>query len=333
MKARAMCYRAANWGLMICLGTMSALVDAQEAKKAPNRIKTAYLSAEEAGPDFQIQGEYVGELHETKWGLQVVARGEGKFEAWLLKGGLPGAGWDQKTRRHLQGNTHGDETPLKGEHVSAVVVGDAVRLEVDGVKGVLSKVLRQSPTLGMKPPAGAVVLFDGRHAEHWNPPKLMDDGLLGVGTRTRQSFTNFTLHLEFRTPFMPYATGQARGNSGMYLQDQYEIQILDSFGLEGLDNECGGLYSVSRPAVNMCLPPLTWQTYDVEFTTAKLDEHGKIVEPARATIRHNGVVIHENVGLKITPGGGRNDGKPGPLYLQDHGDPVRFRNIWIVPRD
>jgi len=155
---------------------------------------------------------------------------------------------------------------------------------------------------------------------------------MGVGTRTKDKFDSFTLHLEFRTPFMPYATGQARGNSGMYLQDQYECQILDSFGLEGLDNECGGIYKNARPSVNMCLPPLSWQTYDVEFTGTKFDADGKVVKPGTVTIKHNGVMIHDQLELTPTPGGGQSDRKPGALFLQDHGDPVRFRNIWIVKK-
>ncbi|RLS83788.1 MAG: DUF1080 domain-containing protein, partial [Planctomycetota bacterium] len=157
-------------------------------------------------------------------------------------------------------------------------------------------------------------------------------GLMGVGTRTKKAFENYTLHLVFRSPFMPHATGQGRGNSGMYLGDQYECQILDSFGLEGADNECGGIYQNAKPKVNMCLPPLSWQTYDVDFTCAKFDADGKVTAPARVTIKHNGVLIHDNIELKSTPGGGRSDQKPGALFLQDHGDAVRFKNIWIVEK-
>ncbi|HUG20845.1 MAG TPA: DUF1080 domain-containing protein, partial [Planctomycetaceae bacterium] len=151
--------------------------------------------------------------------------------------------------------------------------------------------------------------------------------------RTKQKFEDFHLHLEFRTPFMPEHTGQSRGNSGMYLLDQYECQVLDSFGLEGLDNECGGIYKASRPAINMCFPPLSWQTYDVDFQAARFDPDGKKVKKAVVTIRHNGITIHEKLELpEATPGGSQNDERPGALFLQNHGDPVRYRNIWIVER-
>jgi hypothetical protein len=292
--------------------------------------KTAFLDAESAGPDFVIQGEYTGAAGSQKYGVQVIAKGDGKFDAVVLPGGLPGDGWDEKTRIKLSGGTENGLTRLTGEDAEAGVVEGRLSFNLKDVKADLKKIERTSPTLGLKPPANATVLFDGSNVDAWTPGKLMNDGLMGVGTRTKDQFDSFTLHLEFRTPFMPYAGGQARGNSGMYLQDQYECQILDSFGLEGLDNECGGIYKNARPKVNMCLPPLSWQTYDVDFTGAKFDADGKVTAPAKCTIKHNGVTIHENLELALTPGGGQANQKPGALYLQDHGDPVRFRNIWIV---
>jgi len=268
----------------------------------------------------------------------VIALGDGKFQGVGYRGGLPGDGWDGSDRiegkgETAQGQAKGEAT-FGGENLS-VITKDGVMTIRDASQNVLAelkKVNRKSPTLGEKPPKDAIVLFDGSNAEAWEPAKLMEEMLMGVGTRTKQSFGNFKLHLEFRTPFMPFAQGQARGNSGMYLHDQYECQILDSFGLAGLDNECGGIYKNAKPKINMCFPPLAWQTYDVEMTAPKLDDAGKVVTPAKATIKHNGVLIHDGLELKLTPGGGRSElpPGPGPLYLQDHGDPVRFRNIWVV---
>jgi hypothetical protein len=151
---------------------------------------------------------------------------------------------------------------------------------------------------------------------------------------SKQKFGNCQVHLEFRTPFQLTASGQGRGNSGCYLQGRYEVQVLDSFGLEGLDNECGGIYSIARPSVNMCYPPLSWQTYDIDFTAATYDDAGAKLKNARMTVRHNGVVIHNDVECDhaTTAAPVAEGAEPGPLYLQDHGNPVRYRNIWIVEK-
>jgi hypothetical protein len=113
----------------------------------------------------------------------------------------------------------------------------------------------------------------------------------------------------------------------------YEVQVLDSFGLDGLNNECAGIYSKIAPKVNMCLPPLVWQTYDAEFTNA-VAEGGKVVKKARLTLKHNGVVVHDDVEIDGKTGGSRNDpeGTPGPLLLQGHGNPLQYRNIWVVEK-
>ena len=117
------------------------------------------------------------------------------------------------------------------------------------------------------------------------------------------------------------------------MQSRYELQVLDSFGLSGEDNECGGIYQIAKPKVNMCYPPLAWQTYDIEFTAAKYDASGEKTANARATIKHNGVVIHDDLELEHgTPGRFREGPQPMPLFLQDHGNPVVFRNIWVVKK-
>jgi len=296
--------------------------------------KRAFLDAKTAGPDFQVQGEYVGTIGKgTKTGAQVVALGDGKFDAVLYAKGLPGAGWDGKVKVTLKGMTKDGKTTFTGKNFKGTIEdGEFTGTADEGVKFSLKKVLRNSPTLGAKPPAGAIVLFDGTGVDQWDGMKLEEGNLLGVGGRTKKKFRDFTLHLEFRTPFMPFARGQGRGNSGMYLADQYECQVLDSFGLSGENNECGGIYQVAKPLVNMCLPPLSWQTYDVEFTAAKFNDKGMKTADAVLTMKHNGVVIHKNLKLKVTPGGRQSDEKPGALFLQNHGDPVRFRNIWILDR-
>ncbi|MBN1126085.1 MAG: DUF1080 domain-containing protein [Sedimentisphaerales bacterium] len=179
----------------------------------------------------------------------------------------------------------------------------------------------------------------------WIPIKLGDDkdqvkwkivdGAMQVGGSsivTKRKFKDFKLHIEFRTPFMPTARGQGRGNSGVYVQGRYEVQVLDSYGLEGADNECGGIYQVGRPAVNMCAPPLQWQTYDMDFKAPQFDKEGRKTSPAVLTVVHNGVTIHYE---RVLPGptGGALDGnvdQSGGIMLQDHGNPVQFRNIWIV---
>ena len=297
----------------------------------------AYIDAEKAGPDFKIQGEYEGKIgNNVKMGAQVIALGDGKFDAVIYGGGLPGGGWDPKQPKvFLKGETNTDLVEFTGlNFAGAIKDGTFAGVAEKDVKFAMRKVDRRSPTMGAKPAKGAIVLFDGSNVDGWEGGKIMEDKLLGIGTRTKQKFSSYTLHFEFRTPFMPKSRGQGRGNSGMYLNDQYECQILDSFGLSGENNECGGFYKIKKPDVNMCLPPLSWQTYDVGFTAAKYDAAGKKTAAAVVTIRHNGVIIHGDFKLPHnTPGGGQSDeAQPGSLFVQDHGNPVRFRNIWIVEK-
>ncbi|HTD65566.1 MAG TPA: DUF1080 domain-containing protein, partial [Candidatus Limnocylindria bacterium] len=198
----------------------------------------------------------------------------------------------------------------------------------------MEKVSRKSPTEGAKPPPGAVVLFDGTSAEAWKNGHMDERKLLQAGTVSKQAFSDFTMHLEFLLPFKPLGRGQDRGNSGVYLLDRYECQVLDSFGLKGENNECGGFYQQARPSENMCYPPLTWQTYDFDLTAAKFDAEGKKISNTIVTVKHNGVVIHDKLEFKKeTPGGGMKEvPADGPIQLQGHGNPVFFRNIWVVPK-
>jgi hypothetical protein len=313
--------------LALAAVTLSLSVRAEDA----TWIDPAKAAAED--PDFSIQGEYGSGKPGADWGLQVVALGDGRFDGYLLEDGLPGLGWERGKRRlKVSGERKGDTTTLKGGEVEVRIKDEVAGFAIDGKAHMMSRIERESPTLGAKPPEGAVVLFDGTSAEAWNNGQMDGDLLVNSDAISKQKFDAYTLHLEFRTPYKPHARGQKRGNSGVYHQGRYETQILDSFGLEGRSNEAGGIYSVADPKLNMCLPPLAWQTYDVDFTGPKW-KNGKKVENARITVRLNGVLIHENQELPKSTAAAKfkESPEPGPIYLQHHGNPIRFRNIWVVP--
>ncbi|MBN2475359.1 MAG: DUF1080 domain-containing protein [Pirellulales bacterium] len=314
-------------GGLACTAASKEIIDPEEAK---------------ADPDFAIQGEYVGELTDAdgqkhKVGCQVIARGGGQFEMLALPGGLPGDGWKRgdKSFRNQGKLENGSMTVTSDEGITynlKFADGTMNVRTADGRMDVtLKRVERKSPTLGAKPPEGALVIFDGKKLDMLEgdvKSHLAKDGLVS-GVTTKALPNDYTLHLEFRLSWMPEARGQGRSNSGVYLYDCYECQVLDSFGLEGYDNECGGFYQVRKPDVNMCLPPLVWQTYDVDFTAPKYED-GKKVANARVTVRHNGVVIHDDIEFKSGTPGRQGEG-PGPrgIHLQGHGNMVLYRNIWV----
>jgi hypothetical protein len=319
--------------------------------------------------DFKFQGEYVSAGKEgEKVGVQVIALDRGAFQAVVYPGGLPGAGWDGKDRSLMDGTLTDDAKvtfkpaargkrryngrkpqefsatvkfpPVGHKDFTGTITDDTLSLTgADGRIIELKKTTRPSPTLGKKPPEGAIVLFDGTDTKEWQggrlDPKTKWLNTEGHDIHTKRKFNDYTVHVEFMTPYRPAARDQERGNSGFYQVDLYEVQILDSFGLEGKSNECGGIYSLLDCKVNMCSPPLTWQTYDVDFTNAVSDpKTGKKVKNPRITVRHNGVVIHDDAEIKAETVGGKADVKspPGALRLQGHGNPLQFRNIWIVEK-
>jgi hypothetical protein len=297
----------------------------------------AITDPEKAGVDFKLQGEYQTEDGaEEKWGAHVIAEGDGKFRVRGYRGGLPGDGWDGEPEEYITGELEGGAVKLPAGEFSIRLTESAMEVFNSGGErvGTLKKIERKSPTLGAKPPEGAIVLFDGKSVDNWENGKLLEEKYLGAtNCSTKETFGDHTLHIEFRTPFMPSARGQGRGNSGVYMQSRYELQVLDSFGLSGENNECGGIYQIAKPKVNMCYPPLAWQTYDIEFTAAQYGTDGKKTKNARATIKHNGVVIHDDLELDHgTPGRFEEGPEPMPLFFQDHGNPVVYRNIWAVKK-
>jgi uncharacterized protein (TIGR03000 family) len=345
-------------------------------KKQETTKKTTEVWTDPADPtlpaDFQIQGEYVGNGKDAKLGCQIIALGGGELQAVVLPGGLPGAGWDGKIKSLMQGHIEGDRatfTPATGnrryiagppsefsatkypppgqKNYTGSADGKTMTINDEGKTIHLTKTVRKSPTLGTKAPAGAVVLFDGTNTAEWEGGRLIYDkrsplkefamlATEGRDVRSKKRFNNYTVHLEFMLPYRPAARGQGRGNSGFYQVMQYEVQILDSFGLDGRKNECGAIYETVAPSVNMCLPALQWQTYDIDFTNAVPDPTNpkKVAQHSRITAKHNGVVILDNFEIPRPTGGawGQPEGTPGPLLLQGHGNPLQFRNIWVAEK-
>ena len=196
---------------------------------------------------------------------------------------------------------------------------------------------------GTEKPANAVALFDGKDTSHWvvagsdKPCNWeVEDGTLvddKNDIQTKDKFKDFQLHLEFNEPKLgPEFKGQDRGNSGVYLQNRYELQVLDSYNNDTYANgACGAIYGIKAPLKNAAKPPGEWQTYDVTFHAAKF-ENGKKTEDAHVTVYWNGELVQDNTDITHSTGGGaKEQDTPGPLKLQWHHHHVRFRNIWLVP--
>jgi len=291
---------------------------------------------------------------------QVIALGKGEYRAnfndefeyewpplFVLEGKLEGS--TLKLNGHAEfGHVIDIESSIKAGKFAGKFKGTSADGESISGTFTMEKTVRLSPTLGKKPPEGAIVLFAGKKkdTDNWQAarrriagfPWLLKDGAMEVKPRaggiiTKQKFGDCKLHIEFRLPFMPDARGQGRGNSGVYLQGRYEVQILDSYGLAGMDNECGGIYRVGRPLVNMCAPPTQWQTYDITFRAPRFDTNGEKTHLATLKVVHNGETIQSGEKKPKGPTTAAPDlteKGPGGLYLQDHGNPVQFRNIWLV---
>lgn len=300
-----------------------------------------------------IQGVWRGEFTSGNWAnttlsAKVIAESEGKYR---IQFSSAASGWRQV---EIWGQSQSNIAVFLGQvnlgralRGNYVVTAKAVNNVMTGVfyqknetraTFKLQRINPKSPTLGMAPPEGAVVLFDGTNLDAFQPrPSHVVNGAMGVASKrdfvSKQQFGSHRLHIEFMPPLMPDHHGQARGNSGVYVQGRYEVQVLDSFGDPVADNHCGGIYSQSTPSTNACFPPGTWQTYDIVFRAPKFDANGKKVKNARITVQQNGVVIHDHVNLTAcTPGGVSGKEAPkGPLFLQNHGDAVKFQNIWILP--
>ena len=290
------------------------------AKPAPTPTWTDAALALKEYPDFKYLGEY------TKGGSAIqVAPAQGRFYVTYYQGGLPGAGWD--------GSAIGREWVERGD----------IEKRLSGYR----RVDRGAVEGSAKPPAGALILFDGSDVSALKNGKIVN-GLLQPGTRTNREFTDFKLHFECLVPFKPELplSHPDRGNSGVFALGVYEIQVADTFGLDPSpeawtdmeqiktpDTWCGSIYGLKTPDVNMCLPPLVWQSFDIEFKAARYEGERK-VSNARITVWQNGVLVHDDVELSRGTGGGpsgpRAEKPSGPIVIQNHHNPTQYRNVWVV---
>lgn len=299
-------------------------------------------------PEKTVQGLYEG-LVENAAGRQaieirLVACGQDTYKAFIRQSLADG----KIAKAELDGKAEKDAVSLSGKAGNVVWTASYADGVLRGTCGQgttfqAKPVLRRPETLGAKPPPGAIVLLDGKNFGELvkkplrdgttQPWKLTNDsGSIEVpnrGMNSKRRFEgSFNLHVEFKVPLVPSARGQSRGNSGVYLPNGDEIQVLDSFGMTTYKGGgCGGLYAYKDPDTFdqfslASLPPLQWQTFDVEYRVEKKD--GKLVGKPRVTVYHNGIKIHDNVGLNLAA-------RVGGFHFQDHGNPVEYRNIWVLP--
>ena len=203
-----------------------------------------------------------------------------------------------------------------------------------------------TPGLGTAPPSDAVVLLDGSGLEEWESTKGgpaewdFSEGVMTVikgkgGIRTKKTFGDIQLHIEWRTPSVIEGKGQGRGNSGIFIQERYEVQVLDSYeNITYPNGQAGSVYKQHIPLVNASRQPGKWQSYDIIFTAPRFREDGSLFTPAKLTVIHNGVLIQNHVTIKGAtvfkglPAYNEHDLKQS-IMLQDHKNPVSYRNIWI----
>ena len=266
----------------------------------------------------------------------------------------------------IKAKPNGDRLDFQQGPWSGTIQGDRFtgRGSLRGSEGSfeMKRAFYESPRLLVKPPQGALALFDGSSFDEWEMLRRggktgpvtwkIDAGAMrivpelgnhkiGASVGTRQTFRDFHLHIEFRLPLLPENTDQKRANSGVIIEEYafYEVQVLDSYGLPGYYDECGAIYQIAPPKVNMCAMPLQWQSYDIIYHAPRFDRAGNLAGRPRITINHNGELIHKDLDLPYPENAVKSrrqrpdSRKPGRIKLQDHGYPIEYRNIWIVDLD
>ena len=314
-------------------------------------LTLAAAACAQAAPE-EIMGDYKGTFTQSATPSQsmpceakVVAQHNGNYRL-LLEAKDP-AGKAEPVSLELYARERGGTVEINGWAAGQKWEGGIAGEKMNGHCGydttfALEREKRTSPTVGTPPPPGAIVLIPFKEG---TPPDMSEwankewvpqaDGsvLVKKGDNiTNRDLGDIKLHVEFKVPLVEDAFGQGRGNSGVILCRAYEIQVLDSFGLYSTSGDCGGIYGLARPNVNAALPPGEWQAYDIEFRAARLNADGSVKElPRFVSVVWNGVKIHDNVELPTPTGAPKNPHMgPGPLMLQDHGNPVQYRNVWAV---
>ena len=322
---------------------------------------TLLCASEAKIPDFV--GDWSGKFSNPKAGYykksdrlvaRVVAKGDDLYEIQFLEE------FDKRVRPYLVANARSKGNKLildtdgwKASFDNGICSGTGTPEDSEVMEFALKKVQRVSPTLGLKAPAGAIVLFDGSNLGEWKRSsetdatwKIQKNGDLVCAPPssndrqrnnlyTKQEFEACRLHLEFKTPYEPQNRFQHRANSGVFFQNEYEVQILDSYGNSGSWDDCGALYKVAPPRVNASYPPGEWQTLDIEYYPADFDLGGKLSSPPRISVSLNGVVVQKDqpitsptahvwTGRQVEPAN-----VSGSIWIQDHGHQLTFRNIWV----
>lgn len=299
---------------------------------------------------FTDQGKYPLNKKDAKCAAQVIDAGNSKYIIHLSEALYTGAG----NLASAEGVKQDNSITIRGDNLICEISQEGISGKLlfrnDWLGFKLNKAEVASPTLGAVPTPDALVLFDGSGFDNWIGDgnkkvnwKIINNNEAEVvpvtpGSRpkhdiiTREKFTDLYLHIEFKLPLMAESEGQQRANSGVIFEGIGEIQILDSYGLEGNYNECGAIYRTAPPKVNMCSPPLSWQTYDIIYHGPRYNTRGIKTEDGNITVYHNGKRIHYHLPLKKGPeqlDPGQTDFPVG-IRLQDHQNTLWYRNIWAI---